>query len=209
MVLNKERRESKLVKSTVPLVVLFIHRDCFGVSCSVLSNIMELDGTQSAQKIHLNNSTAVSLPWYHELATQDNSQTLLWAVLCRKYFLSTQLHLAAISLRRRKEQGLWIILSNQVMISGETMLLSYSHICLWHTRWVQFGSITQEKADVSTADISRTLQLTPTWWWWINSTTGKREKSVFLILGRTVPLRQCLLKWFVVVMVTVDRMADL
>ena len=53
----------------------------------LLSSITGCDGTQhvvlKAPKIHLKNSTAMSLSRNHDLVTQDNPQTLLWAVSCR------------------------------------------------------------------------------------------------------------------------------
>ena len=66
--------------------MLFIHLDCFGVCCRVvcpLLNIMELDGLlllKDKKRIHFENSTAMSFSRNHDPVTQDNLQTLLWAV---------------------------------------------------------------------------------------------------------------------------------
>ena len=97
-------------------IALYIHVDCFGMSCWVLetsafflSEIMELAGPwlvelyqnqknkQSNKRKHSKNNVSFQKLW-----TQDNPQTLLWAVSWSNYFLSTKLHLTNVLLLRGK-----------------------------------------------------------------------------------------------------------
>lgn len=130
-------------------------------------------------------STAISLSRNHDPATQDNPQPLFWAVSCRNYFLSTELHritgqkeaciyswksrytLPSVQWCLKKmlptcsQRGLWINLSNWVMVSGKRhFLLSLSNILLWHfehhtTSTIRFHCV-GGKADISKTDTSKT-----------------------------------------------------
>ncbi|KAL7390509.1 hypothetical protein ABVT39_022513 [Epinephelus coioides] len=74
---------------------------------------MKIDGTQLVvvkelrrkKKIHLENSTAMSLSRNHDPFTQDHPQTLLLAVSYKNYCLSTNLHPPAVSLYRRTRES--------------------------------------------------------------------------------------------------------
>ena len=77
------------------------------------------------------------------------------------------------------QHGLWIILSNEVMIS-ETLLLSFSNVFLflWLTHLEHhLDHYTWEKAEISTANISKNRQLLPKLSRQINNTT---RKMIFL-----------------------------
>ena len=78
------------------------------------------------------------------------------------------------------QQGLWIILCNWVMIS-EVLVLKCSNDFLYleyHKPSAIWSHYIREKSDISTADISKTLQLTLKLGRWIYSATGKRKHSM-------------------------------
>ena len=116
-------------------VVFFTHLDSFGVSCWVLEisaikmsafsprNVTKwhlLCGAQRIIKLHLKKLTPATHSRNHDIVSQDNPLTLLWAVPCRNYFLYSRIYQTTFYLLLKKvvptwnRQGLWITLSNWV-----------------------------------------------------------------------------------------------
>lgn len=87
----KEIGQSRIKKCIFFLlaVVLFIYLYCFVVSCWAVC--LHLNTTKvvvfKALKIQLRNLTVMFLSRYHEQHTQNNPQTLLWAIACGNYSL--------------------------------------------------------------------------------------------------------------------------
>ena len=121
---------------------------CCGWSCfgeihrrddRLLSIIMEPDGT----RVHLKNSTVMSLFRNHDPVTQHNQQTLLWTVSCKSYvFLIKKLLWPRSGTRQTRSSdphttwndGTWEVHSCLPDLSHQKAI-SWPHVSQEQTAW--------------------------------------------------------------------------
>ena len=104
--LQRQFTPKSIINFFLLTVALFIHHDCFDVNCRAFeTTVLEMSafspiwwkylvcGARSTKKTNIWKTSPMMSPSRNlDLATQDNPQTLLWAVCCGNYFLSTRLH---------------------------------------------------------------------------------------------------------------------
>lgn len=138
-------------------------------------------------KIHLKNSMTMSLDRNHDLVSQDNPKTLLWAVSNRTYFISVSQPIIEEWMLLPSATRLADIVQEKENSSHMKLLMARSvrRHCCFSMFFFSFFWLSDIKFHyIWQASLQTDISNTPKQSRWMNSEMGKK---VFSILGRAFP----------------------